>query len=139
MFRFVARTQQRWRHYASRTQGWTDLFQCWPWSRRLISRCVNTVVRVLMRIQAQDTSGAFRCYRVAKLRQTDLSNLLSRGYSFQQEVLYRCRKAGCKIGETPILFENRRAGASKVNLREAIRSLAVILRVGVRALFGDRG
>jgi dolichol-phosphate mannosyltransferase len=108
----------------------------WPLSRRLMSRGVNTMVRLLMRIPAQDTSGGYRCYRVAKLRETDLTNLLSRGYSFQQEVLYRCRRAGCRIGETPIVFENRRAGASKVNPREAARSMAVILRVGLRALFG---
>ena len=108
----------------------------WPLPRRLISRAVNAVVRLLMRLPAHDTSGAFRCYRVAKLRQADLEHLLSRGYSFQQEVLYRCRKAGCRIGETPIVFANRRAGASKVNPREAARSMAVILLVGVRALFG---
>lgn len=108
----------------------------WPLARQLISRSVNTTVRLLMRIPAKDTSGAYRCYRVAKLRQTDLKNLLSRGYSFQQEVLYRCRKAGCRIGETPILFENRRAGASKVNPKEAIRSMTVILWVGVLALLG---
>ncbi|HXG08584.1 MAG TPA: polyprenol monophosphomannose synthase [Gemmataceae bacterium] len=108
----------------------------WPLSRRLMSRCVNILVRLLMRIPAQDTSGAFRCYRVAKLRQTDLRRLRSRGYSFQQEVLYRCRKAGCRIGETPIVFENRRAGASKVNPREAVRSLAVLVWVGLGALFG---
>jgi dolichol-phosphate mannosyltransferase len=108
----------------------------WPLTRRVISRGVNTVVRLLLRIPAHDTSGAYRCYRVAKLRQTDLTGLLSRGYSFQQEVLYRCRKAGCRIGETPILFENRRAGASKVNPREAARSMAVLLWIGVRALLG---
>jgi dolichol-phosphate mannosyltransferase len=108
----------------------------WPLSRRLMSRGVNTVVRLLMRVPANDTSGAYRCYRVAKLRQTDLDHLVSRGYSFQQEVLYRCRKAGCRIGETPILFENRRAGASKVNPKEAARSMAVILLVGLQALFG---
>jgi dolichol-phosphate mannosyltransferase len=108
----------------------------WPLPRRVISRMVNAVVRLLLRIPAHDTSGAYRCYRVAKLRQTDLTHLLSRGYSFQQEVLYRCRKAGAKIGETPIIFENRRAGASKVNPREAIRSMAAILWIGVLALFG---
>lgn len=108
----------------------------WPLSRRLMSFGVNCVVRLLMRIPARDTSGAYRCYRVAKLRQTDLNNLWSRGYSFQQEVLYRCRKAGSRIGETPIIFENRRAGASKVNLREAVRSMSVILLVGIRAVFG---
>jgi dolichol-phosphate mannosyltransferase len=108
----------------------------WPLARRCMSHGVNTVVRLLMRIPAQDTSGAYRCYRVSKLRRTDLTHLWSRGYSFQQEILYRCRKAGARIGETPILFENRRAGASKVNPREAARSMAVILGVGVGALFG---
>lgn len=108
----------------------------WPLSRRLMSRGVNTYVRLFLRIPAHDTSGAYRCYRVSKLRETDLENLLSRGYSFQQEILYRCRKARSRMGETPILFENRRAGASKVNPREAARSIAVLLRLGLRALFG---
>ncbi|MBV9122634.1 MAG: polyprenol monophosphomannose synthase [Planctomycetes bacterium] len=108
----------------------------WPWSRRLMSRGVNLVVRLLMRLPAQDTSGGYRCYRVATLRRAQLDRVLSRGYSFQQEVLYRCRRAGARIGETPILFENRRAGASKVNPREATRSMALILWTGLQALFG---
>jgi dolichol-phosphate mannosyltransferase len=108
----------------------------WPLSRRLMSRSVNTYVRLFLRIPAQDTSGAYRCFRVSKLRQANLANLLSRGYSFQQELLYRLRKAGCRIGETPIIFENRRAGASKVNSREALRSIGVLVRIGLQAVFG---
>jgi dolichol-phosphate mannosyltransferase len=111
----------------------------WPWSRRLISRAVNAIVWLLLRLPAHDTSGGFRCYRVAKLRHTNLDNLLSHGYSFQQEVLYRCGKAGCRIGETPIVFENRRAGASKVGPREMVRSMAVLLRIGLRARLGIDG
>jgi dolichol-phosphate mannosyltransferase len=106
----------------------------WPLSRRVISRSLNLLVRLLMGIPARDASGAYRCYRVAKLRKTDLTHLLSRGYSFQQEILYRCRLAGCRMGETPIIFENRRAGSSKVNPAEAVRSMAVILWLGVTAL-----
>src|SRR5437868_215307 len=60
----------------------------WPLSRKAVSRAVNGMVRLLMRIPARDCSGAYRCYRVSKLRQTKLDHLLSRGYSFQQEVLY---------------------------------------------------
>lgn len=108
----------------------------WPLRRRLISRSVNALVGLLMRIPARDCSGAYRCYRVATLRQAQLERVRSRGYSFQQEVLYRCRRAGARIGETPILFENRRAGKSKVNLAEAVRSMAMIFRIGVPAFFG---
>jgi dolichol-phosphate mannosyltransferase len=108
----------------------------WPVSRKLMSGGVNVMVRLLMRIRARDTSGGFRCYRISKLRQTDLDHLLSHGYSFQEEVLYRCRRAGFRIGETPIIFEDRRAGFSKVDPREAVRSLAVIALLGLQAMFG---
>jgi dolichol-phosphate mannosyltransferase len=105
----------------------------WPLQRRLMSGGINGIVRMLLRIPAHDTSGGFRCYRVAMLRRTRLDNLLSHGYSFQEEVLYRCRLAGCRIGETPIIFEDRRAGSSKVDLWESIRSLSIILWLGFRA------
>jgi dolichol-phosphate mannosyltransferase len=108
----------------------------WPLSRRIISRSVNGLVSFLMRLPARDCSGAYRCYRVSKLRDARLDRIVSRGYSFQQEVLYRCRKAGCRMRETPILFGNRRAGKSKVNWYEAVRSLAMLLYIGIPAFFG---
>ena len=108
----------------------------WPLPRRVISQGVNVVVRFLFRMPVKDASGAFRCYRVSKLRETDLDRVRSRGYSFQQEVLFRCHKAGAKLGEYPILFENRRAGASKVNRKEAVRSMSMILYLGLRNVFG---
>jgi dolichol-phosphate mannosyltransferase len=108
----------------------------WPLTRRLMSWGVGSVVRLLLRIPARDTSGAFRCYRVSKLRQLDFDAVVSRGYSFQQEMLWRCHRVGCRIGETPIVFENRRAGKSKVNPGEAVRSMGVILWLGLGAFFG---
>src|SRR5581483_4292389 len=47
----------------------------WPLSRRLLSLGVNAVVRLLLRVPARDTSGAYRCYRVATLRQAHLEAL----------------------------------------------------------------
>ena len=108
----------------------------WPLARKVMSQGVNLVVRFLFRMPVKDASGAYRCYRVSKLRETDLGAVRSRGYSFQQEVLFRCYKAGCKLGEYPILFENRRAGASKVNRQEAVRSISMILYLGLRNFFG---
>ena len=108
----------------------------WPLNRKLISAFVNSLTRLLMRPGARDCSGAFRCYRVSKLREAQLERMISRGYSFQEEALYRCRKAGCRVGETPILFADRRGGVSKVNLREAVGSLAVLLYLGSLAFLG---
>lgn len=108
----------------------------WPLKRKVISQGVNYLVRFLLRMPVKDASGAFRCYRVSKLRETALNKIRSRGYSFQQEVLFRCHKAGCKLGEYPILFENRRAGTSKVNGKEALRSISMIVLLGIRNFVG---
>jgi dolichol-phosphate mannosyltransferase len=112
----------------------------WPLPRRVMSRSVNTLVRFMFRMPVKDASGAYRCYRVSKLREVPLDRIRSRGYSFQQEVLFRCHKAGCRLGEYPIIFENRRAGASKVNKKEALRSISMLLYLGMRNLLGlERG
>jgi dolichol-phosphate mannosyltransferase len=108
----------------------------WPAGRRLISRTVNTFVRTILRMPVRDASGAFRCYRVSKLRNAQLEKVRSRGYSFQQEVLFRCHRAGARLGEHPIVFENRKAGASKVNLKESVRSLTMLTWLGLRAAVG---
>jgi dolichol-phosphate mannosyltransferase len=109
----------------------------WPRSRQWMSWGVNTLCRVLMRLPVRDCSGNYRCYRVARLRHAHLERIVSHGYSFQEEVLYRCqRTAHCRIGETPIVFEDRRAGSSKMNRHEIVRSLAVLVSLGLVAFFG---
>lgn len=108
----------------------------WPLTRKVISKTVNAVVRFLFRMPVKDASGAFRCYRVANLRLAKLDETVSRGYSFQQEVLFRVFRTGAKLGELPIIFENRRHGSSKVNAKEAVRSMSTILFLGTRAFFG---
>ena len=83
--------------------------------RKFMSSGINWYARILLGLTSKDNSGAYRCYRVSKLAQIDLSKVRSRGYSFQEEILYWCKRVGCRIGETPILFENRRFGALKIN------------------------
>lgn len=108
----------------------------WPLTRRVMSRSVNGLVRLLFGMPVRDASGAFRCYRVSKLKDVRLDKIRSRGYSFQQEVLFRCHKAGCRLGEFPIIFENRRHGSSKVNGKEAVRSIAMLMLIGMRNVVG---
>ena len=48
---------------------------------------------------AHDTSGGYRAYRVSLLRGTNLEGFYSKGYSFQEEMLLRCKLAGARIGE----------------------------------------
>jgi len=106
--------------------------------RKLMSRGINGLARVFLGLDTQDNSGSFRCYRVSKLAQLDLDHVRSRGYSFMEEILFLCKQVGCRMGETPILFEDRRAGRSKLNKVEALRSVAIIVQLGLARLAGAR-
>ncbi len=99
--------------------------------RRFMSTGINTYARVMLGLTSRDNSGAFRCYRVAKLAEIDFDRIRLRGYSFQEEILFWCQSVGCRIGETPIIFKDRRAGVSKINLREAASALRILAELGV--------
>lgn len=104
--------------------------------RKFMSTGINLYARLLMGLKTRDNSGSYRCYRVAKLKQIDLGQIRSRGYSFMEEILYWCKLVGCTMGETPILFENRRTGVSKINKAEAIKALWIIARIGAHRALG---
>lgn len=110
----------------------------WGLGRRVMSSAINGYARTLLRLPLRDTSGSFRCYRVAKLRELDLSLVEARGYAVLQELLYRCRRIGCRFAEVPITFEGRRFGESKINYREAAAAVWVIARLGGQSLVGRR-
>jgi dolichol-phosphate mannosyltransferase len=104
--------------------------------RKFMSTGINLYARLMLGLKTRDNSGSFRCYRVSKLAEIDLDRVRSRGYSFQEEILFWCRQVGCRMGETPILFENRRAGYSKINKAEAVEALRIIFGLGIDRILG---
>jgi dolichol-phosphate mannosyltransferase len=104
----------------------------WPLRRRLMSRSVNTYARWMLGLRPQDCSGAFRCYRVELLKRLDFSKIQSRGYSFQEEILWHLKRHGARFAETPIVFTDRLYGQSKINSREALTALWIIFRFGLK-------
>lgn len=108
----------------------------WPLVRRLMSWGVNTYARLLLGLSPRDCSGAFRCYRVELLQKIRFDTIRSRGYSFQEEILWHLKRAGARFAETPILFADRERGQSKINSREALAALGVICRLGVKNWVG---
>ena len=108
----------------------------WPLQRKLMSRAVNLYARWMLWLKPKDVSGGYRCYRVSKLRELHFDEIRSRGYSFQEEVLWLLRRRGARFGETPIIFADRERGQSKINRGEAWAALRIVLQLGVRNLFG---
>jgi dolichol-phosphate mannosyltransferase len=103
----------------------------WPLRRRLMSRAVNFYARRLLRLAPHDCSGAFRCYRTSALARLDFDAVRSRGYSFQEEILWQLKRLGARTAETPITFVERRRGSSKINRGEALAALWIIFRLGI--------
>lgn len=95
----------------------------WKLIRHVMSRGVNWLSRMLLGLSPHDASGSFRCYRVCLLTKIPFSAIVSKGYAFEEEILFRCRLAGARFAETPIHFEDRRAGRSKINGYEVVRAL----------------
>jgi dolichol-phosphate mannosyltransferase len=107
----------------------------WPLKRHFMSRGVNLYARLLLGLSPKDCSGAFRCYRTELLAKLDFNAICSRGYSFQEEILWRLKRLGARFGETPIIFPERQRGKSKIDSGEAVAALRIILTLGLRNVF----
>ncbi|MDP7204266.1 MAG: polyprenol monophosphomannose synthase [Pirellulaceae bacterium] len=103
----------------------------WSWRRRFMSRWVNRAARLLLGLRVRDASGCYRCYRVSVLGRVDLTRLRARGFALLEEILWHLKRCRARMVEVPIVFVDRTEGQSKLSLREAIRSLAMLLRLGI--------
>jgi dolichol-phosphate mannosyltransferase len=101
----------------------------WPLRRSIASRGINRLSRLLLRLPVRDLSGAFRAYRVAKLRELDLACIRATGYAYLEEILWHLARARATFAEIPITFHQRRAGSSKINAREAMAKLSTLMRL----------
>lgn len=106
----------------------------WNLMRHFMSRSINIYARLFLGLSTRDNSGSFRCYSVPKLAVVDWDRSVARGYAFLEEVLYRCKRVGCTFAETPIVFEDRRFGETKINKWEVIAALWVMFRLGIERL-----
>jgi dolichol-phosphate mannosyltransferase len=104
----------------------------WQLRRHFMSRGVNCYSRWLLGLTPKDVSGGYRCYRMALLRRLDFDFVAARGYAFQEEILWRLKRLGARSGETPFVFIDRRAGKSKINVKEMVSALWLIFVLGVR-------
>ncbi len=101
----------------------------WGFSRRALSRSANTFARWVLGLDVHDCTAGFRCYRREVLESIDLDQTFSDGYSFLIEMLYKVRSRGFRVGEIPILFEDRRHGQSKISRDEIVKAAYTVLRL----------
>ncbi|MBN1873344.1 MAG: polyprenol monophosphomannose synthase [Anaerolineae bacterium] len=106
------------------------------WPRKFLSWGANAFARSILGLQAHDTTAGFRCYRREVLESIALDQIFSSGYSFLMEILYRVQRNGWRVGEVPIIFQNRRQGVSKISRNEIIKAMYTVLRLAKERWWG---
>ncbi len=94
----------------------------WGKGRRLLSRLASIYSRLILRTNFADFTGGFNGWSREALRAINPDKLRSDGYSFQIELKYRAHQLGYTHIEFPIVFDERRAGRSKMSAAIALEA-----------------
>ena len=104
----------------------------WPLHRIILSSFANQYIRAITGLEINDCTSGFRCWRRDALARIPLDGLISDGYAFLVEQLHLARQLGCRVREVPIIFVERREGASKVSGRVLVESVIVPWRLRLK-------
>jgi dolichol-phosphate mannosyltransferase len=107
----------------------------WPLSRVLMSYFASIYVRVITGMRIMDTTAGFKCYKREVLESIQPDKIRSVGYGFQIEMKFTAWKLGYKIVEVPIIFTDRKMGASKMTGGIFNEALWGVLRMKLRSTF----
>ena len=95
----------------------------WPLRRIILSQFANFYIRTVTGLGLRDITTGYRCWRREALARLPLDRIVSDGYAFLLDVTFMAADAGLRIAESPIIFIERRQGASKLSSGVLIESL----------------
>ncbi len=105
----------------------------WPLRRIMLSTFANRYIRAITGLSPRDCTSGFRVWRREALAKMPIATARTSGYAFLTEMLFDAGRAGCRIGEVPIVFVERREGASKVSSAVLLESLRTPWRLILRS------
>lgn len=94
--------------------------------RRLESRGFNLLIRILFGLTYHDTQCGAKVFTRSSVDAV-LPSMVSRGFEFDVELLWRMKRGGYRVTEVPIEWQNK--GDSRVKKRDMLRMLAGLFRV----------
>ena len=102
----------------------------WGFWRRLISRGANWQAKTFLGLDVRDCTSGFRAYRKAAAQKLLEVKLPASGFEFQVAALYAL-KTDMKMVEVPFVFEVRKAGRSKLKVKDVVKFFFFNLWVGL--------
>jgi len=106
----------------------------WGLFRKYLSYFANLSCRRLLKMEISDFTSGFRVYNAKVFSEIDLKNINAEGYSFLVEVIYKIYLQNFSISETPILFNDRKYGSSKLNKIVIFESIINLIRLSTKGI-----
>jgi dolichol-phosphate mannosyltransferase len=97
--------------------------------RKWITRLANFYIRLVLGLPVRDSTSGYRIFRREVLEAIDLEQIMSKGPSVVEEVLYKAYRRGFRIKEVPYVLEERKAGESTFNRKimlDVLKKMLVI-------------
>ena len=107
----------------------------WPMGRVLMSYFASRYVRIITGMKIHDTTAGFKCYTRKVLKAFDFKKIKFKGYAFQIEMKFKTWKMGFNIVEVPIIFTDRKDGASKMSGGIFNEAVWGVLKLKLRSIF----
>ena len=94
----------------------------WPLYRKFLTMIRYYLINFMLNI-SYDTSGAYRCYDLKKVKIKDILLAKDNGYSFFWESTYILHIKNYKINEIPVDLPFRKLGSSKMQFKDIFSAL----------------
>jgi dolichol-phosphate mannosyltransferase len=98
-------------------------------SRRWITRAANAYIRLILGLRIRDCTSGYRIFRRRVLEGIELNEIMSKGPSVVEEILYKAYKRGFRIKEVPYILEERKAGQSTFNGKIMLDALGMMIKI----------
>ena len=102
----------------------------WSFWRIFLTNLRHFLIKNILNIK-YDSSGAFRCYNVKKIKLKDILMAKNNSYSFFWESIFFLSKK-YNIAEIPISLPGRVSGSSKMRLKDIIFALFYLIFIFFR-------
>jgi len=99
----------------------------WSLWRKKLTTLRHYVIKLLLNIEF-DSSGAFRCYNIKKIKLKDILNAKNDSYSFFWESIFFLSKK-YEIREIPIKLPGRLSGSSKMRFKDIFAAVIYLFKI----------
>lgn len=113
----------------------------WGWHRKFLSVVGNRFIQVVMfNFSVHDWTTGYRAIKreVVVTVERELSSSTFHGYAWQIGFLVQSLQKGYKVGEVPLLFQDREHGKSKLGPEFIINTMTYIMQVRLSSIIHSR-